>query len=73
MAKVKITGHASGTGIFTVTAPNSSTDRTITLPDNTGSLLTSSDDLPAANLTGTVASARITASSIANDLIDSQH
>ena len=43
MAKVKITGHASGTGIFTVTAPNSSTDRTITLPDNTGSLLTSSD------------------------------
>ena len=43
MAKVKLTGHASGTGIFTVTAPNSSTDRTITLPDNTGSLLTSSD------------------------------
>ena len=73
MAKVKIQGHASGTGIFTVTAPNSSTDRTITLPDNTGALLTNSDDLPAANLTGTVASARITASSIANDLIDSQH
>ena len=33
MAKVKITGHASGTGILTVTAPNTSTDRTITLPD----------------------------------------
>ena len=39
MAKVKITGHASGTGILTVTAPNTSTDRTITLPDATGELL----------------------------------
>ena len=33
MAKVKITGHASGTGIITLTAPNTSTDRTVTLPD----------------------------------------
>ena len=33
MAKVKITGHASGTGVLTITAPNTSTDRTITLPD----------------------------------------
>ena len=73
MAKVKITGHASGTGIFTVTAPNSSTDRTITLPDTTGTLLDENSSLPAANLTGTVASARIIAGSIANDLIDSQH
>ena len=40
MAKVKITGHASGTGVLTVTAPNTSTDRTITLPDATGTLLT---------------------------------
>ena len=38
MAKVKITGHASGTGILTVTAPNTSTDRTITLPDETGTV-----------------------------------
>ena len=39
MAKVKITGHASGTGILTVTAPNTSTDRTITLPDATDTLI----------------------------------
>jgi len=39
MAKVKITGHASGTGVLTVTAPNTSTDRTITLPDGTGTLI----------------------------------
>ncbi len=38
MAKVKIQGSASGTGILTVTSPNTSTDRTITLPDATGTL-----------------------------------
>ena len=59
MAKVKITGHASGTGIFTVTAPNSNTDRTITLPDGTGTLaFTTGDDdkLPQAGgaMTGTI-------------------
>ena len=43
MAKVKIQGHASGTGVLTVTAPNTSTDRTITLPDATGTLATTAD------------------------------
>ena len=38
MSKVKIQGNASGSGVFTLTAPNSSTDRTITLPDGTGTL-----------------------------------
>ena len=40
MAKVKIQGHASGTGILTVTAPDTDENRTITLPDATGTLLT---------------------------------
>ena len=39
MSKVKIQGNASGTGVLTVTAPNTSTDRTITLPDSTGTLI----------------------------------
>ena len=43
MAKVKIQGHASGTGVVTVTAPNTSTDRTITLPDSTDTLAVNSD------------------------------
>ena len=43
MAKVKITGHASGSGVVTVTAPNTSTDRTITLPDSTDTLAVNSD------------------------------
>jgi len=43
MAKVKIQGHASGTGVLTVTAPNTSTDRTITLPDATATIATTTD------------------------------
>jgi hypothetical protein len=49
MAKVKIQGHASGTGVLTVTAPNTSTDRTITLPDSTGTLATTADSVGGAN------------------------
>ena len=57
MAKVKIQGNASGTGVLTVTAPNTSTDRTITLPDSTDTLAVNSDvtnKLPLAggNVTG---------------------
>jgi len=50
MSKVKIQGNASGTGVLTVTAPNTSTDRTITLPDSTGTLLTADGD--GSSLTG---------------------
>ncbi len=39
MSKVKIQGNASGTGIFTVAAPATNTDRTITLPDTSATLL----------------------------------
>ena len=40
MSKVKIQGNASGTGVVTLTAPNTNTDRTITLPDGTATLAT---------------------------------
>jgi hypothetical protein len=40
MSKVAITGNASGTGTLTLSAPNTNTDRTLTLPDNTGTILT---------------------------------
>ena len=61
MAKVKIQGHASGSGVITVTAPNTSTDRTITLPDSTDTLATTTEvalKAPIADptFTGTVAS-----------------
>jgi hypothetical protein len=44
MAKVKIEGNASGTGTFTIAAPNSNTDRVLTLPDAAGELLTTTGD-----------------------------
>jgi len=40
MSKVAITGNASGSGTFTLAAPNSNSDRTLTLPDNTGTIIT---------------------------------
>lgn len=40
MSKVKITGNASGTGTLTIAAPNTNTDRTLTLPDAAGSFVT---------------------------------
>ena len=40
MSKVVITGNASGTGDFTIAAPNSNTNRTLTLPDEAGTVLT---------------------------------
>jgi hypothetical protein len=52
MSKVAIVGNASGTGTFTIAAPNSDSDRTLTLPDEAGTVLTSASDIPAANLTG---------------------
>ena len=41
MSLIKLQGNASGTGAFTIAAPNGNTDRTLTLPDNTGTILTS--------------------------------
>ena len=42
MSQVRISGNASGTGIFTVAAPNTNTNYTLTLPTNTGTLVTTS-------------------------------
>jgi hypothetical protein len=60
MSNVKIEGNASGTGTFTIAAPNSNTDRTFNLPDEAGTVLTSASDVAASALTGDIAAARIT-------------
>lgn len=56
MSKISLTPNASGTGTFTIASPNSNTNRTLTLPDADGALLTA-DDLPSggATLLGTIA------------------
>jgi len=40
MSSIKLESNASGTGIFTIASPNSNTNRTLTLPDNTGTVIT---------------------------------
>jgi len=52
MAKLKLQSNASGTGVVTLTAPNTDTDRTITLPDSTGTVLDSTSTLDATKLSG---------------------
>jgi len=41
MSKIALTPNASGSGTFTIASPNSDTDRTLTLPDEAGTVLTS--------------------------------
>jgi hypothetical protein len=60
MTKIAIVPNAAGTGTFSIEAPNSNSNRTLVLPDAAGELLTDVSSLPAANLTGDVAAARIT-------------
>lgn len=52
MSKVQLQGNALGTGTFTIASPNSNTDRTLTLPDNTGTLLStgSNSNFPAGSV-----------------------
>ena len=58
MSKISLTPNASGTGTFTIASPDSNTNRTLTLPDADGALLTASD-IPAGGMTydllGTIA------------------
>jgi hypothetical protein len=41
MSKISLAPDASGTGIFTIASPNSNTNRTLTLPDATGTVVIS--------------------------------
>jgi hypothetical protein len=50
MSKIALSGDASGTGTFTIASPNSNSNYTLTLPSNTGTLLSTASNL--AGLTG---------------------
>ena len=52
MSKISITPSATGTGVFKISSPATNTDRTLTLPDEAGTVLTSASSLASANLTG---------------------
>jgi hypothetical protein len=52
MSLVKVQGNASGTGIFTIASPNSNTDRTLNLPDSSGTFATAESTLAQFNASG---------------------
>jgi hypothetical protein len=55
MSKISVTPNASGTANFTIASPATNTDRTLTLPDNTGTILTSASSVASSQLpTGSV-------------------
>jgi hypothetical protein len=67
MSQVKVSGNASGTGILTIAAPNTNTDYTLTLPAETGTVVTTGTTTgisASAISTGTLAAARLPAGSV---------
>lgn len=65
MSIVKIQGNASGTGTLTIAAPNTNSDRTLTLPDASGTVQVSGN--PISGTTGTFSGA-VQASGVATNL-----
>ena len=47
MSKIALSGNASGTGVLSIVAPNTNTDRTLTLPDAAGTVFVSGQALSA--------------------------
>jgi hypothetical protein len=67
MSKIALTPNASGSGTFTIAAPNSNTDRTLALPDEAGTVLTSATTLsPSTTNTSIVASTAQTLSGVSS-------
>lgn len=66
MSKVQLQGNVSGTGVFTIASPNSNTDRTLTLPDNTGTVLTTASNLT--GLTGVGKVLQMVSSTVSGDV-----
>jgi hypothetical protein len=45
MSKIALTPSATGTGVFTISSPATNTNRTLTLPDEAGTVLTSASSI----------------------------
>ena len=52
MSKITLSSNASGTGTLTIASPNTSTNRTLTLPDSTGTMATAESTLTQFNASG---------------------
>ena len=65
MSKIALTPNASGSGTFTIAAPNSDTDRTLTLPDEAGTVVTTAG----ADFTDQVTATKTSAGASTNALV----
>jgi hypothetical protein len=72
MSQVAISGNASGTGVFTVASPNSNVDRVLTLPDESGTVLTSASNanFPAGSVVQVVSTTKTDSFSTTSTLAD---
>ena len=65
MSKIALSPNASGTGVFTIASPSGNTDRTLTLPDEAGTVLTTAGIPASAMPAGSVIQVVSTSSSTA--------
>ena len=54
MSQIAISPNPSGSGTFSIAAPNSNVSRTLTLPDETGTVLTDSSSISSNQISGLV-------------------
>lgn len=52
MSQIAFQGNASGTGTFTIAAPNSNTNRTLNIPDASGSLVVDGNNINVPSING---------------------
>ena len=64
MSKISLEPNASGAGTFTLAAPNSNTNRTLNLPDESGVLFSDGSGVPGSAVTGQLASSNMPAGSV---------
>jgi len=64
MSKISLQPNASGAGTFTVVAPDSNTNRTLNLPDESGVLFSDGSGVPGSAVTGQLASSNMPAGSV---------
>ena len=66
MSKISITPNASGTGVFTISSPATNTNRTLTLPDEAGTVLTTASSILDVGKVLQIVTASTTLSTICN-------
>ena len=64
MSKISLEPNASGAGTFTLAAPNSNTNRTLNLPDESGILFSDGSGVPGSSVIGQLASSNMPAGSV---------